>query len=355
MKISPESRQDFINRLDPLTKKNLDAVVERRLNNDYDYMLVIVGKVGDGKSQLAQLMCAYVDPAFNTEKIIFTALDYRAMERRLHSKSAIDFDEAEEVFYSRGAMSSGQKKMILKFAQIRQKNHFIVLCAPSLGLLEKWLRGVGDTRVNAIFKVERRGMFKVFGDKSGAIGKIRFDKESNMYKYPEPDFIGFWQKIPEKDRFWTDYKRRKERFLSSNRESAKIQREREKIHKLLSTSLSVKDISEIHQVSEESVRTWFNYYDIFPKGSVFKDIAGHVRVTSKGYDRGMAKLMKIRANKELLKKYRAKTSTARKVFAAKDAYKRREKREYRKMKRLKDNAKLRASVKRRKLARSLHK
>ncbi len=304
MRTTNEIRADFKSRLDETTKRNLDAVILHRLNKNYDYMILIVGKVGDGKSQLAQLCCSYVDEQFSTEKIMFTAMDYRMMERKLKPKSALDFDEGEEIFYSRGAMSTQQKKMVLKFAQIRQKNHFIVLCAPSLGLLEKWLRGIGETRVNAIFKVERRGMFRAYGDRSGALQKIRYDSESNNFQYPDADFVGFWKRIPNKNRFWMDYEKRKNRFLSSNRESAKIQREREKVQKQLSDSLTIKDIMEIHQVGESTVRDWINKFNIFPDRSVFRDLGGHTRVKHKGYEKGIIKLRRIKERGELMEKYR---------------------------------------------------
>jgi hypothetical protein len=280
--------------------------VKNRINNQYDFLLVIVGKVGDGKSMLECLSCAFVDNElgnkFTVERVIFTALEYKAHERKLRSKLSIGFDEGEEIFFSRRAMERSQKDMILKFAQIRQKNHFIVICTPSLALLETWLRGIGvETRVNAIWRVVRRGMFYVYSARTGSMQKIRIDRNTNTIKYPEPDYVGFWKEIKKSEKFWQEYLKKKNDFLTMNKESNKVSREREKVMKKIGESMTVRDLMELHNVSEGTVKAWIMKYKVFPKRSIFIDFSGKYRIKFKGYQEGMRKLERLKQKQVLMK------------------------------------------------------
>lgn len=271
--------------------KNLDRVMENRLRKEYDYVLVIVGKVGDGKSMLASLACSYMDKKFPPERVLFTGIDYKMIERKLKEKMAIQFDEGEEVFFSRGAMTRLQKQMVLKFAQIRQRNHFIVICVPSLFLLEKWMRGIGDTRINCIWRIVRRGMFYCYADKHGTLSRIRIDHSVNKIFWPKSDFISFWKEIPKSAPFWKEYLRRKKNFLTMTRESRLVAKERDRVARKMSESLTVADIAEIQEVGISTVRQWLRK-GMFPKRAVFMGLDGRTRVKFPGYQRGVKRLEK---------------------------------------------------------------
>lgn len=294
--INPE---DF---LDEKTKEELRGIVERRLHKEYDFVLLIVGRVGDGKSMLAALACAYTGKIsgrkFNTDKVFFTAMDYRMQEDKLKRLDSLDFDEGEECFFSRRAMTTEQQKMILKFAQIRQQNFFITICAPSLFLLEKWLRGVGkETRVDCIWKIERRGTFSSYSAKTKSLQKIKIDTVTNDVKYPNPvDFYGHWKPIPKDSKFWKDgYLKKKNAFLKMTKESEKFIKHKRKMEKLMADSFTLREITELCNVkSLNTVRLWLKKYNIFPKKYVFVDPTGKIRIRTKGYEIGMKNLEKKR-------------------------------------------------------------
>lgn len=282
-------------KLDDVTKTNLENVVEYRLKNEFDFVLLIVSKVGNGKSMLSALCQLFIskllEKKFDIDHIFFTVKDYRMFEGKLNDKDGLDFDEGEEVFFSRRAMTKDQQKMILDFAQIRQRNFFITICAPSLFLLEKWLRGVGkETRVDAVFKIERRGCFSVYSSKTGSLQKIKIDPILNDVKYPKADYYGFWKPIPKTSKFWQEYLKKKQDFLSHRKESKKLIEQRMKMEKKFSNSFSIRDIAELQHVKEVTVRKWLNIYKLFPKQDVFIDMAGHIRITSKGYEIAMRRL-----------------------------------------------------------------
>jgi len=203
------------------------------------------------------------------------------------------FDEGEEIFFSRRAMTLQQQQMVLKFAQIRQKNYFIVIGAPSLFLLEKWLRGVGkESRVDCIWRIVRRGMFYSYGAKTGSLQKIRIDGRTNDIKYPTSDFVGFWQPIPKKCEYWNKYLKRKDQFLKATKESAKLIRKRQRQMKKIADSLTIRDIAEIQNVKPQTVRLWINRDKAFSKRYVFIDMTGRIRIKMRGYEIGLRRLEK---------------------------------------------------------------
>jgi len=285
--------------LDSITKEELKNVVKNRLEKEYDFVLLINGKVGDGKSMLAAITNAYVSKFtggnFDTNKIFFTTTEYRMEENKLKPKDCLDFDEGEEIFFSRRAMSADQQKMVLKFAQIRQQNYFITICAPSLFLLEKWLRGVGkESRVDCIWKIERRGVFTSYSAKTGSLQRIRINPITNDVEYPRADYYGYWKTVPKKSKFWEEYLRKKNAFLKMTKESERFIKEKRKMEELMKNSFTVREICELTGAKPWAVRRWIKYYNIFPKKYIFVDPLGRIRINAKGYEIGMKNLEKWR-------------------------------------------------------------
>jgi len=270
---------DAAERLSGVIKSNLDKVVSKRLNRDYDFVLLIVGKVGDGKSCLAALACAYISSItgvpFTVDNIFWTARGYKVKQRYLKRKSCLHFDEGEEIFYSKTAMKREQRDMVLRFAQIRQQNHFMVICVPSLLLLEKWLRGIGtETRVNCIWRILRRGKFLCYSGKTGKLQRIKIDREANRVRYPGADFLAFWKPIPKKSGFWTEYTEGKRTFLLGKEPREDVVDER---IRRMADSYTLRGLAKACGVTKRTARNWYDNGKI-PKKYVFKDAVGRIRV-----------------------------------------------------------------------------
>lgn len=293
IKISPPDAGQY---LDPITKANLDRIKTNRLGQKYDYVLVIVADktgVGLGKSALFHECCAYIDPdGFTIDRVLFDGMDYRMIEGRLKSMDAFGFDEPD-AFFSTEAMSGEQRKLKLKFSKIRQKRHFIVICAPSLTLLAKWFRGAGESRVNCVFRIVRRGVFYAYGDKTGSIKKIDIDQSKNKINWPESDFIGFFRKIPEDSVWWEAYLRKKNAYLKQADDNPKAVALMKKEHAHMQDTLTLRDISEIHKVSKASAYRWYKCR-LFSKSGCFIGFDGQVHVKMPAYRLGMKKIMKMK-------------------------------------------------------------
>ncbi len=279
-------------RLSSTLKKNLRAIVEKKLKKDWDYVLLIQGNVGKGKSQLAALIAAYVSELtgvpFDIRNVFFTSTQYRERMKDLPEMSSIIFDEAEEVFFSRNVMSKSQKQMMLHFAQIRRKHNFIILCVPHLLMLEKWIRGLGtDSRINAMFRITKRGRFYSYGSANRKLQRIKVNKDNYGLIYPDYDFVGGWKKLPKKSKYWKEYEQKKEDFVQGTHatkpvETVKMGSKVDSSLNRLRNSYTLLEASRELKVTKNTIINWIKSEKIKPQ-YVFKDVAGRNRVDKESF------------------------------------------------------------------------
>lgn len=124
----------------PIFAKELDKVRDRVLNKDRDFIAVIDGEEGAGKSVLAQQIAAYLDPNFNLDKIVFTSDDFlRTIKDPKTKKGAcIVLDEAFNAANNRASLTEVNRSMIGVATEMRQKNLFILMVLPSFFDLDKY-------------------------------------------------------------------------------------------------------------------------------------------------------------------------------------------------------------------------
>ena len=284
--------------LDDVTKLTLDNVIERGLKQDYDCLIIICADktgVGVGKSTLAMLICSYVanklGNKFTPEYIIFDSMDYRFLEQKLKPMTCLQFDEAIDVFFSSNATTKDQKNMIRKFAKIRSQNYFIVMCIPSILMLSKWFRGVGQTRTNAIFRCMDRGVYKCYGKGSGTINRIKIDTPNNRVLWPSADYTGRWKKFPKTHPFFKLYEQKKNKYVKRADDNPKVIKAVAKEKKKLSNTFTVDDMASIKHVNEQTVHSWIRK-GFFPKKAVFKDLTGRLRIKEKAFYAGVKRVEK---------------------------------------------------------------
>lgn len=273
-------------------------MIEHGLMKEHDCVVVVCADqtgVGEGKSTLAMLCCAYVakklGKKFTPEFIIFDTMEYRLIEQKLKPMSCLQFDEAIDVFFSREAMTRDQRSMTMKFAKIRQQSHFIVLCIPTILMLSKWFRGTGQTRTNAIFRCLKRGVYKAYGKGSGSINRVKVDTANNEVKWPRADFTGRWKKLNKTHPFFKAYLQKKNKYLKLADENPKVIKAITKEKKRLQNTFTIRDMSEIKQVNAQTIHTWLRMGFFAPSG-VFKDLTGKVRVKEKAFYAGIKRIEK---------------------------------------------------------------
>lgn len=127
----------------------LDAVVHTMQNNiarDYDNLIVITGKEGSGKSNLAYELCKRFDPDFTLEEGYVYEYDNFMTKLQDLIESGADrgkvfwMDEATNIASNREWMHKENKKFIQLLEMMRSRGWTLVLCIPSIERLDVYIR-----------------------------------------------------------------------------------------------------------------------------------------------------------------------------------------------------------------------
>ena len=124
----------------PIFAQELDNVKNRVLNKDRDFVCVIDGEEGVGKSVLAQQIASHLDPNFNLDKIVFNSDDFLKFIKDPKTKKGdcIILDEAMNAANARGSLTEVNRSMQGVASEMRQKNLFIIMVLPSFFDLDKY-------------------------------------------------------------------------------------------------------------------------------------------------------------------------------------------------------------------------
>lgn len=124
----------------PMVMKELDKVKRRVLSKDRDFVAIVDGEEGVGKSVFAQQIAAYLDDDFNMDKIVFTSDKFIQLIKDPKTKkgSCIILDEAMSSANARGSLTEVNRAMQAVASEMRQKNLFILMLIPSFFDLDKY-------------------------------------------------------------------------------------------------------------------------------------------------------------------------------------------------------------------------
>lgn len=137
MKFVHNQKQIFI---DAIMLEELTKVKKRVLTKDLDWLAVIDGEEGVGKSVLAQQLASFLDPDFNLSKIVFNANDFMNLikSKTIKKGSAVVLDEAFSAANSRASLTEVNRAMIGVATEMRQQNLFIIMVLPTFFDLDKY-------------------------------------------------------------------------------------------------------------------------------------------------------------------------------------------------------------------------
>jgi rubrerythrin len=168
------------------------SIVPKYLKTDRDFVVLIGGYEGVGKSTLAILLAMITCKGFDIRKdIIYTLEDLEKRLKTVPKYHTLILDEAVEIAFSRKAMHKHQKEIIQIFMQIRQKNLCFIMLIPNIGDIDKYFR---EHRASRWIEVTKRGEF------------IVHEKIKNIYKGKV-----FWRQSyidsfgPLDEELWMDY------------------------------------------------------------------------------------------------------------------------------------------------------
>lgn len=155
--------------IDGLIQKNLD-LAKKAIKKDWDFVYIVDGIEGGGKSILAQTLAYYVsDGTFNIKDIVFTVDEFEEKVRGAERYSAIVWDEAFRGLASGAALSKVNKRVKEILMECRQKNLFIFVVMPNFWQLDKY-----------VVLHRARGCFHVYTDRSLQRGFFRYYRGASL-------------------------------------------------------------------------------------------------------------------------------------------------------------------------------
>lgn len=168
--IHPKTKYESTYSMSIRLKRNLDDNVIPSLHSkDKDYVIVVDGREGSGKSTFAMQLGKYVDPSLDLSRVVFSPEDFREAILRAKKGECIIYDEAFTGFSSRASLSPVNKVLVSLAMQMRQKNLFILIVLPTIFLLDKYM---ALFRANSLIHVHetkgkrgkpsRRGYFRLY-------------------------------------------------------------------------------------------------------------------------------------------------------------------------------------------------
>lgn len=116
--------------IDGYLKANLDKV-KRLVKKDWDWVTIVDGAEGSGKSVFAQQIGAYLDPTLNIDRVCFEPDEFKKAVIAAEQYQAVIFDEAFRGMSARRAMSEINHTLNSMMLEIRQKNLYIFIVLPS--------------------------------------------------------------------------------------------------------------------------------------------------------------------------------------------------------------------------------
>jgi len=200
----PPRKVDFF--IDNIIREELDKVRYKVEKKDFDWVSVIDGREGSGKSVLAMQIGAYLDPNFSLRNIVFTSEDFIKVIRSPSTKkgSVIILDEAFNAANSRASMSEVNRSMGAVATEMRQKNLYVLFVLPSFFDLDKQF---ALHRSSSLFHVYLkngvdRGQFIIFPRSKKLLlylnGKKTYNYSKPKSPFPPCTFTNHYT-IPEKE------------------------------------------------------------------------------------------------------------------------------------------------------------
>lgn len=226
-------------------REDLENIRKEIVERDKDFVMVVSGQEGIGKSCCALNICKQFDPDFSVKDIVFTTKEFIQRVKESRPGKAILIDEGGIQFFSRDSMTTRVKNSVKLLTGCRKYNLLIVVCVPSFFILDKYIR---DHRVGCLVNVYERGRFVVFGKEQ--VEQITKDNQGKQY-YPDPYYSGTYTKLWGK--LWKDYVEKKEAEMikldqepEKKKEKARKMTKREEILLLLRTGkFDRKEIAEL--------------------------------------------------------------------------------------------------------------
>lgn len=160
----------------------LSSYAKARVMSNQNFILLIVGPTGSGKSYSAMEVARDMDQGFTTERIVFYPEDFiRITKQGLPPGSVIMWDEVGVGLSSRDWWSIQNKMIAYVLETFRRDRIILIMTTPNVGFIDKKVRallhGFAET-IDKTFTGDKFGYVKYFH----IISNLREGKM--MYRYP---------------------------------------------------------------------------------------------------------------------------------------------------------------------------
>ncbi len=153
--------------------------------HDFDYVIILDGPEGSGKSSLAMHAKMFYDGYYSLNNVVYDASDLIKMMYEAPHGSFILHDEAVCDFMSRTALNKFQIRLIKAFSIAREMNHIYCLLIPNYNLLDPALKIRARYRFWVYARGFERGYLKVFYSKRNPFTKTKpYHEERWHYTFP---------------------------------------------------------------------------------------------------------------------------------------------------------------------------
>lgn len=177
--------------IDTVLKSELDKVRYRVEKKDFDFVAIIDGREGSGKSVLAQQVGAYLDPNFSLDNIVFTSEEFikKIKDPRIKKGTCVILDEAFNAINSRASMSEVNRSMGAVATEMRQKNLYVLIVLPSFFDLDKQFAIHRSSSLIHVYLKDnvQRGQFLIF-PRSKKLHLYLNGKKTYNYSKPKSPF-----------------------------------------------------------------------------------------------------------------------------------------------------------------------
>lgn len=187
--------EKVILRVDNLIVKPVKKAKRRVRIKNFDYVALIAGLPGYGKSTLAQSLAKLCDPYFNVDRIAFDADEFIEITNNCPEFGSVVLDESFASLNSRTTMTEDFIRIINHLQLVRQRHLFIFLCLPNFFDLAK---GIAIFRSSHLFVVytdenDNRGRVLAFGRREKTKLYVKGSKYMD-YNCVRANFYGkFWK------------------------------------------------------------------------------------------------------------------------------------------------------------------
>lgn len=137
--IDPNNNELWVYHLDKRLKRFLDRqVMEKIKKKDKDYVMLIDGYDGSGKSTFAQQVGRYVDPSLSLDRICMTADEFKKAIINASKGQTVIYDEAVTGMSAGDSVTRVGRILKSMMMQMRQKNLFVIVILPIIFEFNKY-------------------------------------------------------------------------------------------------------------------------------------------------------------------------------------------------------------------------